>query len=264
MFEANNGAVPAVSSRIDEPASAISPLLQTSETRQRVDVIGEPVTGQREQGVPAGARPSITMRELYARTGLPTPIYADESTQTGARRTWDSKVGTLTHTVAARLAGAAQSLDAHALRASIAETVAATVTDRSLGRLDRARIRVTGMVTQYLAEFVPPIPTVFLGAELAAGTGRVDLAWDHPTAGVFFDEIKTWRHVQPSLDEETWTQVHRYLDAGIDTFGDRFAGVRVITLSHLRSCVWISPEGLLEALNNAPLDPRTLTAAVAA
>lgn len=214
--------------------------------------------------IPSVALPRVTMRELYARTGLPTPIYTDKPTQTHDSRVWDSKIGTLTHAIAGGLADRAQTLDGRALRVLIAETVGATVTDRSLGRLDRARVRVTGMATQYLTHFVPPAPAGFLGAELAAGTGRVDLGWDDPTAGVFFDEIKTWRHVQATLDEDTWTQVHRYLDHGIATYGDRFAGVRVITLSHLRSCAWISPMGLLEPLHRSPLDPTLLAQAVAA
>jgi hypothetical protein len=208
-----------------------------------------------EGTVPTVPLPRLTMRDLYARAGLPVPIYPEKPTQTHDNRTWDSKIGTLTHLISGRLAPTAQAMRGQELRVLIGETVGAMVKDRSLGRLDKARLRVTGMVAQYLTHFVPPAPTVFLGTELAAGTGRVDLAWDDPTAGVFFDEIKTWRHVQATLDEDTWTQVHRYLDHGIATYGDRFAGVRVITLSHLLSCIRISPEGLVESLAMSPLHP---------
>jgi hypothetical protein len=208
--------------------------------------------------------PRLTMQALYARAGLPVPIYSDKPTQTHDSRAWDSKIGVLTHTVAGRLASTAQTIDGRALRVLIAETVGATVKDRSLGRLDRARIRVTGMAMQYLTHFVPPTPAVFLGAEVAAGTGRVDLAWEDPDKGVFFDEIKTWRHVQATLDEDTWTQVHRYLDAGIAAHGDRFTGVRVITLSHLRSCIYVSPQGLVESLHASPLTPGAFTTKAAA
>lgn len=208
--------------------------------------------------------PRVTMSALYARAGLPVPIYDEKPTQTHDSRAWDSKIGALTHAIAGRLAATAQTVDGRALRALVAETVGATVKDRSLGRLDRARVRVTGMVTQYLTHFVPSAPTQFLGTELAAGGGRVDLAWDDANAGVFFDEIKTWRHVQATLDEDTWSQVHRYLDAGIAAYGDRFAGVRVITLSHLRSCIYVSPQGLVESLHNSPVAPASLRTEAAA
>ncbi|MCF6506844.1 hypothetical protein E9549_05405 [Blastococcus sp. MG754426] len=229
---------------------------QSGQGRPPVYLSGAPMTPHSNNSEsPALSVPRLTMQALYARAGLPVPIYSDKPTQTHDSRAWDSKIGVLTHTIAGRLASSAQTLDGRALRVLIAETVGATVKDRSLGRLDRARIRVTGMATQYLTHFMPPSPAVFLGAELAAGGGRVDLAWDDPEMGVFFDEIKTWRHVQATLDEDTWTQVHRYLDAGIAAYGDRFAGVRVITLSHLRSCIYVSPQGLVESLHNSPLAP---------
>jgi hypothetical protein len=199
------------------------------------------------------------MRGLSAQIGLPTPLYDQRPTRTHDSRAWDSKVGVLVHRVVGVLAPVAQRSSPQTLRSSIAATVAATVTDRSMGRLDKARTRVSGMVSQYLSAFVPPPPTTFLGAEVSAGTGRVDLAWEHPSVGVFFDEIKTWRHVQPSLDEETWAQVQRYLAAGQETYGARFAGVRVLTLSHRQACVWISPQGMLQSLATSPLNPAALT-----
>lgn len=233
--------------------------------RHTVDPNGAPVTTPSNDRTISSAAPArLTMRGLYARAGLPVPIYDKKPSQTHDSRAWDSKIGSLTHLVAGRLAPAAQTLPLPALRALINETVGATVRDRALGRLDRARMRVTGMAVQYLTQFVPATPTTFIGAEVAAGRGRIDLAWVHPTAGVFFDEIKTWRHIQVSLDEDTWEQVHRYLDHGCETFGDRFAGVRVITLSNLRSCQWISPDGLIENLASSPLHPEALTRQVAA
>jgi hypothetical protein len=265
VFQALGALVPHPHGSAHTPALTISSLSQSAQARHAVDANGAPVTTLSNEGtVPTVPLPRLTMRDLYARAGLPVPVYPEKPTQTHDNRAWDSKIGTFTHLISGRLAPTAQAMRGQELRAVIGETVGAMVKDRSLGRLDKARLRVTGMVSQYLTHFVPPAPTVFLGTELAAGTGRVDLAWDDPTAGVFFDEIKTWRHVQATLDEDTWTQVHRYLDHGIATYGDRFAGVRVITLSHLRSCIRISPEGLVESLAMSPLHPDVLTRGVAA
>lgn len=198
-------------------------------------------------------------REAFAAAGLPVPMYPNKTPARHDGNAWDIRIGILTHKVIGQVAPAAQWRDRAAYPALVRESVGALVTDKSLGRLDRARTRVTGLTTQYLREFLPPTSARFLGTELAAGRGRVDLAWQHPEAGVWFDELKTWRHSQVGFDDATWQQVHRYLDAGTTTFGDDFAGLRLLTLGNLRGCVSVTRQGLIEDLTASPLHPTRLT-----
>lgn len=198
-------------------------------------------------------------RAAFEAAGLPVPIYSGPALQRHDNNAWDVRIGILTHQVIGEVARVAAGADGVDHATLVREAVARVVKDRSLGRLDRARTRVTGLVSQYLKEFLPPSPSVFLGTELAAGRGRVDLAWQHPEVGVWFDELKTWRHVQVGFDEPTWGQVRRYLDAGITTYGEDFAGLRLLTLGNLRACVAIDRQGLIEDLARSPLHPSRLS-----
>ncbi|NYE35657.1 hypothetical protein F4692_000761 [Nocardioides cavernae] len=203
-------------------------------------------------------------REAFAAAGLPVPVYPSKPVQRHDSNAWDVRIGILTHRVIGIVAPQAQHLPSAEHPALIRATVGSIVSDRSLGRLDRARTRITGLTTQYLREFLPPPSVEFLGTELMAGRGRVDLAWRHPTLGVWFDELKTWRHSQAGLDDPTWRQITRYLDAGTTTYADQFAGVRLLTLGNLRACVAISRQGLIEDLAHSPLAPSLLTVGGAA
>ena len=198
-------------------------------------------------------------REAFAAAGLPVPIYPSKSPGRHDGNAWDIRIGVLTHKVIGQVAPAAQWRERSEYPALVRETVGQVVRDKSLGRLDRARTRVTGLTTQYLREFLPPTSATFLGTELAAGRGRVDLAWQHPKVGVWFDELKTWRHTQVGFDDATWQQVHRYLDAGITTFGDDFAGLRLLTLGNLRGCVVVTRQGLIQDLATSALHPSRLS-----
>lgn len=197
-------------------------------------------------------------REAFAAAGLPVPIYAGKAPGRHDDNAWDVRVGMLTHKVIGQVAPLAQSSDAADYPNLVRGLVAEAVKGSALGRLDRARTRVTGLTIQYLREFLPPSPTVFLGTELAAGRGRVDLGWQHPTVGVWFDELKTWRHTQVGFDDTTWAQVTRYIDAGTTTYGETFAGVRLLTLGNLRACVTVTRQGLVEDLAESPLHPSRL------
>lgn len=203
-------------------------------------------------------------REAFAAAGLPVPLYTGKAPGRHDDNAWDRRVGMLTHKVIGQVAPVAQSQEPGDLRSLVRGVVAQTVKGKELGRLDRARTRVTALTLQYLREFLPPAPVVFLGTELAAGRGRVDLAWQHPTVGVWFDELKTWRHTQVGFDDDTWTQVHRYLDAGTTTYGETFAGLRLLTLGNLRACVTVTRQGLVEDLAGSALHPSRLGLGVVA
>lgn len=198
-------------------------------------------------------------RATFAAAGLPVPVYGGKAPGRHDGNAWDIRIGVLTHKVIGQVAAPAQRSNPADYPSLVRDVVAETVKDKTLGRLDRARIRVTGLTLQYLREFLPPASAKFLGTELAAGRGRVDLAWHHPSAGVWFDELKTWRHTHVGFDDTTWKQVTRYLDAGTTTYGDDFAGLRLLTLGNLRACVTVTRQGLIEDLTDSPLAPSRLT-----
>lgn len=98
------------------------------------------------------------------------------------------------------------------------------------GRARAGRQRVAGLAAVYYRNFLPPADWTFLGAELALGTGRVDLAWELPDERVIIDELKAVGYSEGLLVPETRAQVERYLTAGAERWGERFAGVRLIAL----------------------------------
>ncbi len=106
--------------------------------------------------------------------------------------------------------------------------------------------RVTCLTVIGLAMSPPPEWT-FLGSELPAGDGRLDLAWSAPMGGggdlvagsILIDEIKVASYAAQLDDNRTLNQVHRYLDFGVATYGTRFVGVRLLALSApRRSLLW--------------------------
>lgn len=197
-------------------------------------------------------------REAFAAAGFPVPIYSANAPGRHDETMWDARIGALAHKVVGKVAEPAQWVAVEDYASLVRPVVAEVVSSRDLGRLDRARTRVTGLTIQYLREFLPPPNVQFLGTEIAAGRGRVDLCWEHPTVGVWFDELKTWRHTLPGLDDATWQQITRYLDAGTTTYGDAFAGLRLLTLGNRRASVTVTRQGLVEDLADSPLHPSRL------
>lgn len=202
--------------------------------------------------------PVMERRALFAAAGLPIPLFDGKPTPTHDSVAYDAKIGVLAHQIIAILAPTVRSLSKDEQRTRIADTVAAVVTSPTLGRLGKARLRVISMVMAYVNLYMPPVDATFLGAELVTGNGRVDLAWSLTGTGVWFDEIKTWRHQRVGLDTATWDQVHRYIDAGQSAFGDDFAGLRVITLSDPAGSVSIDRWGTVEGLVQSVLAPTRL------
>ncbi len=105
--------------------------------------------------------------------------------------------------------------------------------------------RVTCLTIIGLA-LAPPLEWTFLGSELPAGDGKLDLGWSAPpgvaramAGAVFFDEIKVASYAGQLEDNRTLDQVRRYLDFGTATYGSHFAGVRLLALSApRRSVLW--------------------------
>ena len=207
-------------------------------------------------------RPVVTapLSELLGCAGLPAAIH--RSSPERDSREWDRLVGTHVHRVIADLAPRLRDIPAPDLGDAAIEAAGRLVGDRRIGNVASARGRVAGMASAYLQRLAPPPGTAFLGAEVPAPSGgvagRVDLAWSHPSVGVFYDELKSWRQVLAAPDPDTLDQVNRYLDAGIAAHGDRFAGVRVVTLAALASSLWVDRDGTVSRLAGSPGDPSSL------
>ena len=119
----------------------------------------------------------------------------------------------------------------------------------------RIRMLVTTATGAYLQRWVPPGPVRFVAAEVPVGHGRVDLVWEHPDLGVFFDEIKTSRLSRPHESPSTIEQVLRYAADGQAKHGQEFAGVRLIPiLSPHCSRLALSGATTLAPLTGSALD----------
>jgi len=202
------------------------------------------------------------MRDLHAAVGvfaarpLPRPIYSSTPSPTRDRRTRDSRIGVLVHRVIGDVADAARSMPlAEAVRLVHEVTERLVPAERGV---TRTRVLVGSHAARYVSLFLPGPGCEFLGAEVTVGRGRVDLAWSHPTHGVWFDEVKTWRHAGRGWDGATHDQIDRYVEAGRDLFGDRFVGVRLIVTGHSQDSVHIDAQGEVTALLRSALAPRVL------
>ncbi|PKW25747.1 hypothetical protein [Phycicoccus duodecadis] len=199
------------------------------------------------------------MRDLHAGAGvfasrpLPVPIYTNVQSPTHERRNRDGRVGVLVHRVIGEVVDSARALPVTDALRMVGDTVERTVpATRGSAAI---RLRVQSHAARYVTHFMPGHECTFLGAEVRVERGRVDLAWSHPDHGVWFDEVKTWRHAGMSWDAQTWDQVDRYMKAGTAQFGARFAGVRLVVTGHTQDSVVIGPDGLVTPLMSSPLAP---------
>lgn len=142
-----------------------------------------------------------------------------------------AEVGVRVGLVIASLAAANRRNLGYHLGEVLLEATNTVFAERPMRRQPKAgRQRVAGLAAVYYRAFLPPADWTFLGAELPLGAGRVDLAWELPDARVVVDELKAIGYSDRLLAPETRAQVERYLDAGAERWGDRFAGVRLIAL----------------------------------
>lgn len=173
--------------------------------------------------------------------GSAMPSFDGAPGPTRHSRAYDMRVGAATHRVLARAVPQVRELSlpqaAPLLQAVIAEETHVG------GRLAAARTRIAGMCAVYLRDYLPPVPATFMGAETRVGNSRIDLAWDLPDVGVFFDEIKTYRQTPTHLDTATAAQVARYLQVGGDMFGTRFIGVRLLMLANRHASQFLPANG---------------------
>lgn len=187
--------------------------------------------------------------------GIPYPIWDNKPSPAQASARTATRQGRQVHATIARLAPLIPYTgeDDELIEAAVAVFVAG----RENGNLRRARIRVSGLVRQYLRLYLPHTAS-FQGSEVPARGGRADLLWSHPVAGWFYDELRTTQGYDP-FTAAVLAQVDRYVDAGIDCFGDSFTGVRLITLGQRSESRIIRPTGEVAPLFGSELDPANLT-----
>lgn len=214
-----------------------------------------------DQGRPSDAHP-------FARAGLPYAITsqgdADESQwarvarTTSERLAFDQKVGVLVHSILGALMDETRSATPEERLTATDRAIRQAIHGRrDLGRGDRTRARISGLIAQYMGLYLPPAEAMFLGADTAAGRGRTDLAWRLPGVGIWFDELKTWRNADALAEPATREQVSRYLDHGQAAYGNAFAGVRLIALGNTRASLLFPPLGDPVPLSDSTLAWRT-------
>jgi hypothetical protein len=125
------------------------------------------------------------------------------------------------------------------------------------GRRQAAATRITSLASHYVQRLAPPAFVTYLGAEQTLGEGRVDLTYEHPTLGVFFDELKTWKNPRLVLDDATIGQLGRFV-RGAAAYGTTCAGVRLLPVSALADAQLHRPDGSAVPLAATALSPVAL------
>lgn len=125
------------------------------------------------------------------------------------------------------------------------------------GRRQAAAMRITSLASHYVQRLAPPPFVTYLGAEQTLGEGRIDLTYEHPTLGVFFDEIKTWKNPRLILDDNTVAQLDRFV-RGSAAYRTRCAGIRLLPVSALADARLHRPDGSAVPLASTLLAPAAL------
>lgn len=175
---------------------------------------------------------------------LRRPVTADRPTD----------VGTVTHAVCAELADRARNLTPGEVAELTIAAAGRLVVNSVASRKRAVWFEAVGHASLYLRCLVPPAGWELLGAEHATGGGNVDLAWEHPTFGVVYDELKTTGHGGVTDPGPAYVaQAARYAAAGTERHGDRFLGTRLVVLGGLRASRLVLGDGT--ALPLAGNDP---------
>lgn len=155
-----------------------------------------------------------------------------------------SHVGIRAHELIARVAAITPRPSPVACRQLVRSECAELFRERGSGWHGRwIRQRVESLAQVYFGLLAPPIGWRFLGAELPAGGGAVDLAWeDQATGRVLYDELKAGSFGDP-VSPGIAAQAERYRVDGLARHGERFAGVRVLALAAPLASRLIEPGG---------------------
>jgi hypothetical protein len=172
---------------------------------------------------------------------------------------WAGRVGQVTHRLVCDLAPLARSLDPWELGERALRGARSLVRDGQVLRAPAARARAAGLALSYLRDFVPGGDWMLLGTEYVLPSSRVDLAWEHPVHGVLLDEIKSFRgRGLGGLTAADLTQAEKHASGGDTVFGDRFLGVRILTLGGLHTAIAVLPTAGTVPLVGSGLHPAEL------
>lgn len=165
---------------------------------------------------------------------LRRPVTADRPTDVGA----------VTHAVIGHLAHDARTLTEFEVADRVIAAAGQMVVNKVASRRRAVWFEAVGHASLYLRCLVPPLPWALLGVEHGAGAGLVDLAWEHPLAGVVYEEIKTTGHGGVTDPGPAYIeQCLGYAQAGAAEHGDRFLGVRLVVLGGLRASRLVHADG---------------------
>lgn len=153
-------------------------------------------------------------------------------------------IGVVTHAIVQMLAPHIADIPAVLIPEKVLDVASALVSIPGVSERRALITTASGNACVYLRRLAP-IDWDLLGCEFPVAEGsRVDLAYRHPVDGrVFFDEIKTTKVGLSRPTPEHLAQCDRYRAAGLDKFGNRFAGVRLLYLGALNASRLITPTG---------------------
>lgn len=168
-------------------------------------------------------------------------------------------VGLLTHAAVAILAPTAQSLSPVEISERVLDVCGSLVNGDNVNRRRVLLLTAAGHVATYFRRLCPGPPWTLLGSEFDTGRGRTDLAWRNPATGtVFFDELKTHNRCVSALRDSEVGQAKRQALGGLDLYGDRFAGVRLIPFGALHLTSLVHPSSRRMPLDADPAHPLRL------
>ena len=118
-----------------------------------------------------------------------------------------------------------------------------------------ARQRAACSVSAYFVRFHRP-GWRFTGAETGRGAERVLLAWETADGRVVIDELKSGGLQEAVDDKATLVQVEEALSSGQQRWGERFAGVRLLSLTAPGRALFCPPDAVRVPLRDAPEEVR--------
>lgn len=102
--------------------------------------------------------------------------------------------------------------------------------------------RVVTAAAVYFRLFMPAVGWTFDGSELRGPSARFDLVW-RSADGMFVDEVKSGRVATRRDLAAVREQAGRETQAGAAAFGERFLGVRVVSLGAPRTSFFADRDG---------------------
>lgn len=109
------------------------------------------------------------------------------------------------------------------------------------------RQNIAAGASSYFSHLLPPACWLFHGTEVHLGHGRLDLVWTDFDDRILVDEVKSGGSRSLRL-AQTRGQVEAYRACAVDTWGDRFVGVRMLSTADPHASVLVTAGGAIEPL----------------